>query len=70
MNIPDSCPNCCRRDIAPAAARQHADRAIHGYACPNCGATWATVRDLTAYSELHALSASRRRNLRTERTAS
>ncbi|MFD8545583.1 hypothetical protein [Streptomyces sp. NPDC059649] len=56
----DSCPSCTARDIAPAESRTRGDRIVDGYRCPSCGHTWATVRDLTAYSELHARRAQRR----------
>ncbi|GES27850.1 hypothetical protein AB0G60_02990 [Streptomyces angustmyceticus] len=56
----DSCPSCLARDIAPAESRTRGDRTVDGYRCPRCGHAWATVRDLTAYSELHARRAQRR----------
>lgn len=70
MNISDACPNCCRRDIEPAASRQRGNRIVHGYQCPGCGATWATARDLTAYSELHARTARQTAGAKTTRSAS
>ncbi|MDX3230563.1 hypothetical protein [Streptomyces sp. ME19-01-6] len=51
--LTDTCPSCCRRGIAPAATRTRGNRIVHGYRC-GCGRTWATTRDLTAYSDLHA----------------
>jgi hypothetical protein len=54
VTLTDSCPACCRRGIAPAAHRRRGPRIVHVYQCPGCGATWATTRDLAAYSELHA----------------
>ena len=56
----DSCPSCLARDIAPDDSRARGDRIVDGYQCPRCNHTWATVRDLTAYSELHARRAQRR----------
>ncbi len=58
--ITDTCPSCLARDIAPAESRHRGDRIVDGYRCPCCGHAWATVRDLTAYSELHARRAQRR----------
>lgn len=58
MTINDSCPRCCRRDIAPATTRTRGNRIVDGYRC-RCGATWATTRDLTAYSDIHARRAQR-----------
>lgn len=59
----DSCPRCCRRDIAPATTRTRGNHLVHGYRC-RCGATWVTTRDLPAYSDIHA-----RRNQRLNRKA-
>ncbi|MFE9003155.1 hypothetical protein ACFYOY_13580 [Streptomyces sp. NPDC007875] len=59
MNLTDSCPRCLRRGIAPATTRTRGNRHIDGYRCPGCGHTWATARDLTAYSDLHARRAQR-----------
>lgn len=56
----DTCPACLTRDIAPAESHRRGDRTVDGYQCPHCRHTWATVRDLTAYSELHARRAQRR----------
>ncbi|MFF8784743.1 hypothetical protein [Streptomyces sp. NPDC015125] len=58
--ITDSCPSCLARGIAPAESRTRGDRTVDGYRCPNCRHAWATARDLTAYSELHARRAQRR----------
>lgn len=49
----DSCPNCCKRGIAPAAEKRRGDAIVHGYQCPKCGHRWATSRLLSAYSEVH-----------------
>lgn len=50
----DTCPSCCRRGITPAAELRRGPRIVHGYQCPACGHQWATARDLTAYSDIHA----------------
>ena len=59
MTLTDSCPSCCRRDIAPAATKARGARVVDGYRCPGCGHTWTTGRDLTAYSDIHARRAQR-----------
>lgn len=59
MTLTDSCPSCCRRDIDPAATSTRGDHVVHGYRCPSCGHQWATTRDLTAYSDIHARRAQR-----------
>lgn len=59
MTITDTCPSCLRRDIPPAATKARGARLVHGYRCPGCGHTWATGRDLTAYSDIHARRAQR-----------
>lgn len=63
MTLTDTCPRCCRRGITPARTRTRGDQTIDGYHCP-CGHQWATTRDLTAYSDIHA-----RRNQRHDRKA-
>ncbi len=60
MSLTDTCPSCTTRGIAPADTRRRGDRTVDGYRCPNCRHTWATVRDLTAYSDIHAHRAQRR----------
>ena len=69
MTITDSCPRCGRRDIRPAESARRGNSVVHGYECPGCGSMWATTRDLTAYSELHARTAVGRSH-RAERDAS
>lgn len=56
----DSCPNCCRSAVAPAAEKRRGDAIVHGYQCPGCGHRWATSRHLPAYSELHRRQQRRR----------
>lgn len=56
----DSCPNCCRRGIAPIASKRRGESIVHGYQCPTCGHRWATSRLLSAYSEIHRHRAHRR----------
>jgi hypothetical protein len=58
----DSCPNCCRRGVTPAAERHRDEAVVHGYECPDCGHRWATSRHLPAYSELHRDKPHRRRS--------
>jgi len=57
----DTCPNCCRRGIAPRAERRRDDAIVHGYECPNCRHRWATSRLLSAYSEIHRHKQSRQK---------
>jgi hypothetical protein len=51
--VTDSCPSCAARDIPPADTAHRKGRIVHGYQCRRCGHTWATVRDLAAYSDIH-----------------
>lgn len=45
----DSCPNCCRRGVVPAATRSRGASTVCGYRCPACGHGWATSRLDAAY---------------------
>lgn len=47
----DSCPNCCRRDVPPAAEHHCGESVVHACRCPACGHHWTTSRLHTAYPD-------------------
>lgn len=45
MNVNDTCPSCCKRDVPPHVDAEDYDGNPHSaYRCPACRHTWLTVR--------------------------
>lgn len=47
----DSCPNCLRREVEPAATHTHGGVQVDGYHCPDCDQLWITSWWLPAYDQ-------------------